>query len=268
MHSRATDRRSASKCQGKWPDQTRDQAFGLPEVLVAVSTSRLSCKRAGKTRTLMPVGIHLENLGSPVAFNDIKHLARSMPADGFEAQDVVPPRCGCWVAHMAIFSSRDWFLGKAHTLARSLCARQHGRDHRMPAGRAGDRMVHRSAVRAPQQANGAWRQERREGPDRSGAARLNESLLVCRSSPERGIPEPIHVWHAALRRLDRPLLNVRILFAHSLRRLGLEAYHKPGTSYHSKQRTNVRLRPYHHKHHTDADQSCRIPHSHLTKYLR
>src|SRR5260221_5287413 len=55
MHSRATDRRSASKCQGKWPDQTLDQAFGLPEVVVAVSTSRLSCKRAGKTRTLMPV---------------------------------------------------------------------------------------------------------------------------------------------------------------------------------------------------------------------
>src|SRR5262245_57245293 len=55
MHSRATDRRSASKCQGKWPDQTLHQAFGLPEVLVAVSTSRLSCKRAGKTRTLMPV---------------------------------------------------------------------------------------------------------------------------------------------------------------------------------------------------------------------
>src|SRR6516165_4011490 len=63
MHSRTTDRRSASKCQGKWPDQTLDQAFGLPEVLVAVSTSRLSCKRAGKTRTLMPVGIHLETLG-------------------------------------------------------------------------------------------------------------------------------------------------------------------------------------------------------------
>src|SRR5262249_58759020 len=55
MHSRATGRRSASRCQGKWPDQTLDQAFGLPEVLVAVSTSRLSCKRNGKTRTLMPV---------------------------------------------------------------------------------------------------------------------------------------------------------------------------------------------------------------------
>src|SRR5215813_960901 len=55
MHSRATDRRSASECQGKWPDQTLDQALGLPEVLVAVSTSGLSCKRAGKTRTLMPV---------------------------------------------------------------------------------------------------------------------------------------------------------------------------------------------------------------------
>jgi hypothetical protein len=55
MHSRATDRRSASKCQGKWPDQTLDQTFGLSEVLVSVSTPRLSCKRAGKTRTLMPV---------------------------------------------------------------------------------------------------------------------------------------------------------------------------------------------------------------------
>src|SRR5262249_9726576 len=55
MHSRATDRSSAFRCQGKWPDQTLDLAFGLPEVLVAVSTSRLSCRRAGKTRTLMPV---------------------------------------------------------------------------------------------------------------------------------------------------------------------------------------------------------------------
>ena len=26
-----------------------------------------------------------------------------MPADGLEAQDVVPPHCGCWVARMAIF---------------------------------------------------------------------------------------------------------------------------------------------------------------------
>jgi hypothetical protein len=35
---------------------------------------------------------------SPVAFNDVKHLARSVPADGLEAQDVVPPRCGWWAA--------------------------------------------------------------------------------------------------------------------------------------------------------------------------
>ncbi len=36
----------------------------LPEVLVAVSTSRLSCRRAGKTRTLMPVSdLILKNLG-------------------------------------------------------------------------------------------------------------------------------------------------------------------------------------------------------------
>jgi hypothetical protein len=38
MRSRATDGMSAPKCQGKWPDQTLDQAFGLPEALVAVST--------------------------------------------------------------------------------------------------------------------------------------------------------------------------------------------------------------------------------------
>jgi hypothetical protein len=29
---------------------------------------------------------------SSVSMNDFKHLARSMPADGLEAQDVVPPR--------------------------------------------------------------------------------------------------------------------------------------------------------------------------------
>ena len=45
---------------------------------------------------------------SPVALNDIKHLARSMPADGLEAQDVVPGH----------FRRGDRFLGKIHTLAR------------------------------------------------------------------------------------------------------------------------------------------------------
>src|SRR5262249_27080084 len=39
----------------KMSDETLDQAFGLPEVLVAVRTSCLSCKTAGKPRTLMPV---------------------------------------------------------------------------------------------------------------------------------------------------------------------------------------------------------------------
>src|SRR5262249_38409071 len=106
-----------------------------------------------------------------------------------------------------------------------------------------------------------------KGPDRSGAAKLNESLLVCQSSAERGIPEPIHVWQVCRATSARSATFERhkFLFAHSLRRLGLEAYHKPGTSHHSKRRTNVRLRPYHYKHRTDADQSCRIPHSHLPK---
>ena len=40
---------------GKMAGSDPRPAFGLPEVLVAVSTPRLSCKRAGKTRTLMPV---------------------------------------------------------------------------------------------------------------------------------------------------------------------------------------------------------------------
>ena len=37
---------------GKMARQTLDQAFGLPEVLVAVSTSRLSCKRAGENANI------------------------------------------------------------------------------------------------------------------------------------------------------------------------------------------------------------------------
>src|SRR5262245_11322174 len=41
---------------GKMARSAPRPAFRLPEVLVAVSTPRLSCKRAGKTRTLMPVG--------------------------------------------------------------------------------------------------------------------------------------------------------------------------------------------------------------------
>jgi len=56
MHSRAIDRRSASKCQGKWPDQTLDQAFGLSEVLVAVSTSRLSLQE-GQENAHIPEGL-------------------------------------------------------------------------------------------------------------------------------------------------------------------------------------------------------------------
>ena len=45
---RATDRRSASKCQGKWSDQTLDLAFGLPEVLVAVTPRVCLARGPGK----------------------------------------------------------------------------------------------------------------------------------------------------------------------------------------------------------------------------
>jgi hypothetical protein len=63
------------------------------------------------------------------AFSDIKHLARSMPADGLEAQDIVPPRCGRWGCPHGPFSSRrSVFLGKLRTLAPALsrcCACNH-----------------------------------------------------------------------------------------------------------------------------------------------
>ena len=68
---------------GKMARSTLDQAFGLPEVLVAVSTSRLSCKRAGKTRTLMPVWdssgesrVQLGSVDTPASFETINSQGR------------------------------------------------------------------------------------------------------------------------------------------------------------------------------------------------
>src|SRR5262249_28490490 len=55
MRSRATDRRSASKCQGDGQIRPSTKHSGCPRVPVGVRTSRLSCKRAGKTRSLLPV---------------------------------------------------------------------------------------------------------------------------------------------------------------------------------------------------------------------
>src|SRR5262249_12465767 len=56
---------------------------------------------------------------SSVSLNDIKHLARSMPADGLEARDVVPPRCGCWVAHHGHFRRGDSVFWAKHTRSRA-----------------------------------------------------------------------------------------------------------------------------------------------------
>src|SRR5262249_41011172 len=99
-------------------------AFLLPLPLRPQPKSLISLLPARRLPTPRPGEVRA-NWGknrccSPVVFNDIKHLARSMPADGLEAQDVVPPRCGCWVAHMAIFVAAIGFFGKTHTLARAL----------------------------------------------------------------------------------------------------------------------------------------------------
>jgi len=66
MHSRATDRRSAFKCQGKWPDQTLDQVR-ITAVLVAVQ-HLASVLQEGRENANIDAGfgIHLENLGSTV----------------------------------------------------------------------------------------------------------------------------------------------------------------------------------------------------------
>src|SRR5262245_22615353 len=48
-------RRSASKCQGDGQIRPSTKHSGCPRVPVGVRTSRLSCKRAGKTRSLLPV---------------------------------------------------------------------------------------------------------------------------------------------------------------------------------------------------------------------
>jgi hypothetical protein len=60
MRSQAIDGRSAPKCQGIARSAPRPP-FGLPDALVAVLTSRLSCRKAGKARYSHQIGSHLGN---------------------------------------------------------------------------------------------------------------------------------------------------------------------------------------------------------------
>jgi hypothetical protein len=53
VRSRATDERSASKCQGKWPDQALCDSFGLPALTVAVRATSQACHNAGKSQKWM-----------------------------------------------------------------------------------------------------------------------------------------------------------------------------------------------------------------------
>jgi hypothetical protein len=50
VRSRATDRRSASKCQGKRADQPRCRPFGLSGMTALVRAATLSCENAGKSQ--------------------------------------------------------------------------------------------------------------------------------------------------------------------------------------------------------------------------
>jgi DDE family transposase len=53
--SRATDWRSASKCQGKWPDRPLGHDSSCPRGWQPSTTSHQSCRKAGKTRIFTPV---------------------------------------------------------------------------------------------------------------------------------------------------------------------------------------------------------------------
>src|SRR5258708_11448978 len=89
-HSFKSNRqKECAQMPGKTARSTLDQAFGLPEVLVAVSTSRPSCKRAGKTRTLMPVWdssgeSRIDRMDSRIGNNQIQ-----LPASMFAAPQQV-----------------------------------------------------------------------------------------------------------------------------------------------------------------------------------
>src|SRR5262245_15750011 len=55
MRSRATDRRSASKCQGDGQIRPSTKRWGYPRVPVGVRTSRLSSRETGKALIFTPV---------------------------------------------------------------------------------------------------------------------------------------------------------------------------------------------------------------------
>ena len=75
---------------GKMARSDPRPAFGLPEVLVAVSTSRLSCKRAGQTRTLMPVGDSSGESGLVAHFFAITRIMIQYSTEPRSAEGVVP----------------------------------------------------------------------------------------------------------------------------------------------------------------------------------
>ena len=50
MRSQTSDGRSASKCQGKWPDQLLTHRFGLSTLRQRVRAIRLPCQNAGKAQ--------------------------------------------------------------------------------------------------------------------------------------------------------------------------------------------------------------------------
>src|SRR5262245_7126905 len=55
-HSRATDRRSTSKCQGKWSDQAARLLSGRVNAGSSRDTARRSCGKPGKTQQSTPTG--------------------------------------------------------------------------------------------------------------------------------------------------------------------------------------------------------------------
>ena len=172
---------------GKTARSTLDQAFGLPEVLVAVSTSRPSCKRAGKTRTLMPVW----DSSGESRLKSLANISRGCPSAAIDrcgeglarglAVGLAPARAGCRFAggitaprRPAVYNPKgeygnDWASSahsrvpapqirtgatrrSAHRDILALARRRRRRSHHLRAGR--DEYIPRLSV--PLDRNSVW----------------------------------------------------------------------------------------------------------------
>jgi hypothetical protein len=115
MHSRATDRRSVSKCQGNALDQ-----FGLSEVLAAVSTMCLILQDGWENAYIdARFGIHLKNLGQSEGGAVLKAAVKQVALDLFPDATLT----------LLSIRSRRFIERQTHELGLDTLARQISREN-------------------------------------------------------------------------------------------------------------------------------------------